>query len=56
MIPFFRNMLSLKVDDPRFKMLNPEGRKFGTFEAVKNLPRNQQGEATGGLSGRCTLD
>ncbi len=37
MIPFFQNLLSLKVDDPRFTMLNPEGRKFGTFEAVKNL-------------------
>ena len=37
MIPFFQNLLSLKADDPRFKMLNPEGRKFGTFEAVKNL-------------------
>jgi class 3 adenylate cyclase/tetratricopeptide (TPR) repeat protein len=37
MIPFYRNLLSLKVDDPRFNTLNPEGRKFGTFEAVKNL-------------------
>jgi class 3 adenylate cyclase/tetratricopeptide (TPR) repeat protein len=37
MIPFYQNLLSLKVDEPRFKMLNPEGRKFGTFEAVKNL-------------------
>jgi len=37
MIPFFQSLLSLKADDPRFTMLNPEGRKFGTFEAVKNL-------------------
>ena len=37
MIPFYRNLLSLKVDDPRFNVLDPEGRKFGTFEAVKNL-------------------
>ena len=37
MIPFYRSLLSLKVDDPLFKALNPEGRKFGTFEAVKNL-------------------
>jgi class 3 adenylate cyclase/tetratricopeptide (TPR) repeat protein/ribosomal protein L40E len=37
MVPFFRNLLSLKVDDPRFNLLEPEGRKFGTFEAVKNL-------------------
>ena len=37
MIPFYRNLLSLKVDDPRFSVLDPEGRKFGTFEAVKNL-------------------
>jgi len=37
MIPFYRNLLSLKVDDPKFNSLNPEGRKFGTFEAVKNL-------------------
>jgi class 3 adenylate cyclase/tetratricopeptide (TPR) repeat protein len=37
MIPFYRNLLSLKVDDPMFNTLNPEGRKFGTFEAVKNL-------------------
>jgi class 3 adenylate cyclase/tetratricopeptide (TPR) repeat protein len=36
-IPFYRNLLSLKVDDTKFKALNPEGRKFGTFEAVKNL-------------------
>jgi tetratricopeptide (TPR) repeat protein len=32
-----RNLLSLKVDDKGFNSLNPEGRKFGTFEAVKNL-------------------
>jgi class 3 adenylate cyclase/tetratricopeptide (TPR) repeat protein len=37
MIPFYRNLLSLKADDPRFNVLDPEGRKFGTFEAVKNL-------------------
>jgi class 3 adenylate cyclase/tetratricopeptide (TPR) repeat protein len=37
MIPFYRKVLSLKVDDPRFNVLDPEGRKFGTFEAVKNL-------------------
>jgi tetratricopeptide (TPR) repeat protein len=37
MIPFYRNMLSLKVDDDMFNSLNPEGRKFGTFEAAKNL-------------------
>ena len=37
MIPFYRNLLSLIVDDPRFKALEPEGRKFATFEAVKDL-------------------
>jgi predicted ATPase/class 3 adenylate cyclase len=37
MTPFYRNLLSLKVDDPQFTMLNPEGRKFATFEAVKEL-------------------
>ena len=37
MIPFYRNLLSLKVEDPRFNVLDPEGRKFGSFEAVKNL-------------------
>jgi class 3 adenylate cyclase/tetratricopeptide (TPR) repeat protein len=37
MIPFYQNLLSLKVDDEGFNSLNPEGRKFGTFEAVKNL-------------------
>ena len=37
MIPFYRNLLSLKVEDPKFNALNSEGRKFGTFEAVKNL-------------------
>jgi class 3 adenylate cyclase/tetratricopeptide (TPR) repeat protein len=37
MIPFFRNLLSLRVDDPLFQMLDPEARKFGTFEAVKSL-------------------
>jgi class 3 adenylate cyclase/tetratricopeptide (TPR) repeat protein len=37
MIPFYRSLLSLKVEDPNFEALEPEGRKFGTFEAVKNL-------------------
>jgi class 3 adenylate cyclase/tetratricopeptide (TPR) repeat protein len=37
MIPFYRNLLSLRVEDPQFNSLNPEGRKFGTFEAVKSL-------------------
>ena len=37
MIPFYRNLLSLRVDDEGFKALDPEGRKFGTFEGVKNL-------------------
>ncbi|MFC1834926.1 adenylate/guanylate cyclase domain-containing protein [Thermodesulfobacteriota bacterium] len=37
MIGFYRNLLSLTVDDPKFRSLDPEGRKFGTFEAVKDL-------------------
>jgi class 3 adenylate cyclase/tetratricopeptide (TPR) repeat protein len=37
MIPFYLNLLSLKTEDPKFNSLNPEGRKFGTFEAVKDL-------------------
>jgi len=37
MIPFYRNLLSLRVEDPKFRALEPEGRKFGTFEAVKDL-------------------
>jgi len=37
MIPFYRSLLSFKVDDPKFASLPPEGRKFGTFEAVKDL-------------------
>ena len=37
MIPFYLNLLSLKTDDSKFNSLNPEGRKFGTFEAVKDL-------------------
>jgi class 3 adenylate cyclase/tetratricopeptide (TPR) repeat protein len=37
MIPFYQNLLSITVDDPNFDTLNPEGRKFGTFEAVKKL-------------------
>jgi class 3 adenylate cyclase/tetratricopeptide (TPR) repeat protein len=37
MIPFYRNLLSLEVEDEKFKSLEPEGLKFGTFEAVKDL-------------------
>ena len=37
MIPFFRSLLSLKIEDAKFNALEPEGRKFGTFEAVKGL-------------------
>ncbi|MEJ2727226.1 MAG: adenylate/guanylate cyclase domain-containing protein [Deltaproteobacteria bacterium] len=37
MIPFYRNLLSLQVDDSIFDLLDSEGRKFGTFEAVKEL-------------------
>jgi len=37
LIPFYLSLLGLKVEDQKFKALNPEGRKFGTFEAVKNL-------------------
>jgi len=37
MIPFYRNLLSLSVGDAGFHSLEPEGRKFGTFEAVKEL-------------------
>jgi class 3 adenylate cyclase len=37
MIPFYFDLLSLKVEDPMFALLDPEGRKFGTFEAVKEL-------------------
>lgn len=37
MIPFYRSLLSLRVEDPMFKVLEPEGRKLGTFEAVKKL-------------------
>jgi len=36
-IPFIRNLLSLKVEDPAFTMLDAEGRKYATFEAVKDL-------------------
>jgi len=36
-IPFYRNLLSLPVEDPAFNSLDPESRKFGTFEAVKEL-------------------
>ncbi|MFH1242125.1 MAG: adenylate/guanylate cyclase domain-containing protein [Pseudomonadota bacterium] len=44
MIPFYRNLLSLKVEDTHFKALNPEGRKFGTFEAVKSILLAESGE------------
>ena len=37
MIPFYRSLLALPVDDPAFKALSPEGRKLGTFEAVKSI-------------------
>ena len=37
MIPFYLSLLSLKVEDPKFKALESEERKFGTFEAVKDL-------------------
>ena len=37
MIPFYMSLLSLKVEDPNFDALEPESRKFGTFEAVKDL-------------------
>jgi len=37
MIPFYQGLLSLPVKDPTYNGLSPEGRKFGTFEAVKNL-------------------
>jgi class 3 adenylate cyclase/tetratricopeptide (TPR) repeat protein len=37
MIPFYRNLLSLSADDPILDLLDAEGRKFGTFEAVKDL-------------------
>ena len=37
MIPFYRSLLSLRVNDPEFKVLSPEGRKFGIFEAVKSI-------------------
>jgi hypothetical protein len=37
MIPFYRNLLSLKVDESILDFLDAEGRKFGTFEAVKEL-------------------
>jgi class 3 adenylate cyclase len=40
MIPFYLNLLSLKTEDQKFNSLNPEGRKFGTFEAVKDLLLN----------------
>ncbi len=36
-LPFYHNLLSLEVTDSQFNSLNPEGRKFGTFEAVKSL-------------------
>jgi tetratricopeptide (TPR) repeat protein len=37
MIPFYRHLLSLSVDDTILELLDAEGRKFGTFEAVKDL-------------------
>ena len=37
MMPFFQNLLSIEVNDPKFGALDPEGRKFGTFEAAKKL-------------------
>ncbi|HSR11087.1 MAG TPA: adenylate/guanylate cyclase domain-containing protein [Thermodesulfobacteriota bacterium] len=37
MIPFYRHLLSLEVEDAKFNFLDAEGRKFGIFEAVKNL-------------------
>ena len=37
MIPFYLNLLSIRVDDPKFQSLSPEGRKYGTFEAIKEL-------------------
>ncbi|MBI4763452.1 MAG: AAA family ATPase [Deltaproteobacteria bacterium] len=36
-IPFYQGLLSLPVKDPTYHGLSPEGRKFGTFEALKNL-------------------
>jgi hypothetical protein len=37
MIPFYRNLLSLKGEDTLLQSVEPEGPKFGTFEAVKEL-------------------
>ena len=34
-IPFIRNLLSLKVDDPTFAMLNPEGRSLQLLRRSK---------------------
>ncbi len=36
-IPFYLNMLSIPVDDQKFQSLTPEGRKYGSFEAIKDL-------------------
>ncbi len=36
-LPFYHHLLSLEVADSHFNSLDPEGRKFGTFEAVKSL-------------------
>jgi class 3 adenylate cyclase/tetratricopeptide (TPR) repeat protein len=44
MTPFYRHLLSLKVNDSKFKALNSEGRKFGMFEAVKTLLFSQSEE------------
>jgi class 3 adenylate cyclase/tetratricopeptide (TPR) repeat protein len=39
-LPFYHHLLSLTVTDSHFNSLSPEGRKFGTFEAVKNFLLN----------------
>jgi class 3 adenylate cyclase/tetratricopeptide (TPR) repeat protein len=36
-MPFVLHLLALRPDDAQFQALSPEGRKFGTFEAVKSL-------------------
>jgi class 3 adenylate cyclase/tetratricopeptide (TPR) repeat protein len=46
LIPFYLNLLSVDVDDQKFKALSPEGRKYGTFEAIKNLMFNISEHAT----------
>jgi tetratricopeptide (TPR) repeat protein len=37
MVPFYLNLLSIETDNPEFNTLDPQGRKYGTFEAVKDL-------------------